>query len=79
MTVRLTPDEIDYIANAFESNFTVEEISIETNIGTQNVKRALCEAGLMKLDWYKSSEEIAILNYLKAMGIVNLKQLREMM
>ena len=79
MTVRLTPDEIDYIANAFESNFTVEEISIETNIGTQNVKRALCEAGLMKVNWYKSSEEIAILDYLMGMGITNLIQLREVM
>ena len=79
MTVKLNQDEIDYIANAFKANCTVEEISVETGVGKQNVKRALCEAGLMKLDWYKSSEEIAILNYLKAMGIVNLKQLREMM
>ena len=79
MTVKLNKDEINYIARAYLSNYTIEEISVETGVGKQNVKRALCEAGLMKLDWYKSSEEIAILNYLKAMGIVNLKQLREMM
>ena len=79
MTVKLNQDEINYIARAYLSNYTIEEISVETGVGSQNVKRALAEAGLMKLDWYKSSEEIAMLNYLEAMGITNLIQLRNVM
>ena len=79
MTVKLNKDEINYIARAYLSNYTIEEISVETGVGSQNVKRALCEAGVMKVDWYKSSEEIAMLNYLEAMGITNLMQLREVM
>ena len=76
MTVKLNKDEINYIARAYLSNYTIEEISIETGVGSQNVKRALCEAGLMKVDWYKSSEEIAMLEYLKQNNVTTLQELK---
>lgn len=76
MTVKLNKDEINYIARAYLSNYTIEEISIETGVGSQNVKRALCEAGVLTLSWYKTHEENAMLEYLKQNNVTTLQELK---
>ena len=76
MTVKLNKDEINYIARAYLSNYTIEEISVETGVGKQNVKRALCEAGVLTLSWYKTNEENAMLEYLKQNNVTTLQELK---
>lgn len=73
--MRLTKQEIAWIANEFQSNRTVQEIAIDTGMSKQNVKRALAEAGLVNLSWYKTNEENKMLTFLKAKGINNTEQL----
>ena len=76
MTVKLNQDEINYIARAYLSNYTIEEISVETGVGSQNVKRALAEAGVLTLSWYKTNEENAMLEYLKQNNVTTLQELK---
>ena len=76
MTVKLNQDEINYIARAYLSNYTIEEISVETGVGSQNVKRALAEAGVLTLSWYKTHEENAMLEYLKQNNVTTLQELK---
>ena len=76
MTVKLNKDEINYIARAYLSNYTIEEISVETGVGSQNVKRALAEAGVLTLSWYKTNEENAMLEYLKQNNVTTLQELK---
>lgn len=73
--MRLTKHEIDWIAIEFENQRTVQEIAIDTGMSEQNVKRALAEAGLMNLSWYKTNEENKMLTFLRAKGINNTEQL----
>lgn len=73
--MRLTKQEITWIANEFQSNRTVQEIAIDTGMSKQNVKRALAEAGLVNLSWYKTNEENKMLTFLKVKGINNTEQL----
>lgn len=75
--MRLTKQEITWIANEFQSNRTVQEIAIDTGMSKQNVKRALAEAGLLTLSWYKTSEENKMLIALASKGISNVKELLE--
>lgn len=79
MAIKLTSKEIDWIANEFKNKRTIDEIAVDTGMSKQNVKRALCEAGLMTVSWYKTKNEIFMLNYLKGMGINNLEQLRSIL
>lgn len=76
MTIQLTTQEINWIASEFKNNRSIFEISVDTGMSVSNVKRALAEAGLLNLNWYKTANEITMLNYLKGMGIYNLEQLR---
>ncbi|UZA02936.1 hypothetical protein [Moraxella bovis] len=76
MTVKLNQKEINWIANEFQNDRTVQEIAIDTGMSVNNVKRALAEKGLISLSWYKTTDEIQMLNYLKAMGINNLIDLK---
>lgn len=73
--MRLTKQEITWIANEFQSNRTVQEIAIDTGMSKQNVKRALAEAGLLTLSWYKTNEENKMLIALASKGISNVKEL----
>lgn len=75
--VRLNKHEINWIANEFKANRSISEIATDTGMSSQNVKRALCEAGLMSVSWYKTADEQAMLEYLKLMGITNLTKLKE--
>lgn len=76
MTVKLNQKEINWIANEFQNSRTVQEIAIDTGMSVNNIKRALAEKGLMSLSWYKTADEIQMLNYLKAMGVNNLIDLK---
>lgn len=76
MTVKLNQQELNWVANEFQNDRTVQEIAIDTGMSVNNVKRALAEKGLLSLSWYKTTDEIQMLNYLKAMGVNNLIDLR---
>lgn len=76
MTIRLTKPEIDWIKQEYEADRTVAEIAIDTGYSKSNIKRALAEAGIMSLDWYKTNNEISMLNYLASKGIHTIDDLR---
>lgn len=75
MSIKIDPLALDWIHNEFRSGRTMEEISLDTGMSKQNVKRALAECGVLSLSWYKTVEENAILDYLKAKGITSASQL----
>lgn len=77
--IKLNKAEIDWIKAEFESGQTVSEISISTGISISNVKRALAEAGVMKLHWYKTTEENNILQLLQSKGIHTVNQLQNLL
>ena len=77
MAVNIDPNMIQAIANEYQNGRTIEEISIDSGIGKNNVKRALCEANLMSLSWYKTQEEDDILLYLDSIGITTLQDLKD--
>lgn len=79
MTVKLNQQELNWVANEFQNDRTVQEIAIDTGMSVNNVKRALAEKGLLSLSWYKTTDEIQLLNYLKAMGVNNLIDLRDIL
>lgn len=79
MTVKLNQQELNWVANEFQNDRTVQEIAIDTGMSVNNVKRALAEKGLLSLSWYKTTDEIQMLNYLKAMGVNNLIDLRDIL
>lgn len=79
MTVKLNQQELNWVANEFQNDRTVQEIAIDTGMSVNNVKRALAEKGLLSLSWYKTADEIQMLNYLKAMGVNNLIDLRDIL
>lgn len=79
MAVNIDPNMIQAIANEYQNGRTIEEISIDSGIGKNNVKRALCEANLMSLSWYKTQEEDDILLYLDSIGITTLQDLKYVM
>lgn len=76
MAVNIDPNMIQAIANEYQNGRTIEEISIDSGIGKNNVKRALCEANLMSLSWYKTQEEDDILLFLDIIGITTLEDLK---
>lgn len=77
--MNINSKEINTIAELFKSGKTVSQIAEHKNMSRQNVKRALAEAGLMQLSWYKSTNELQMLNYLKGMDINNLVELRSVL
>lgn len=77
MPIKLTQQEINWISNEYKNDRTIQEISIDTGISISNIKRALAEAKVITLEWYKTKEEIQMLNYLKIKGITTTKQLKE--
>lgn len=77
MAVKLHPQMIQDIASEYQAGRTIEQISIDSGIGKNNVKRALCEANLLSLSWYKTEEEDSILVYLETKGINTLQGLQD--
>lgn len=77
--MNINSKEINAIAELFKSGKTVTQIADQKDMSKQNVKRALAEAGLMQLSWYKTTNELQMLNYLKGMGINNLVELRSVL
>lgn len=75
MAVKLTQPEINWFKQEYENGRTLDEISVDTGFSKQNIKRALAEAGLMYLSWYKTNEEDKILKYLRGKDITKLNQL----
>ena len=76
MSIRLTQAEIQWIKQEYEAGNTVQDIAIDTGMSVSNVKRALAEAGLMYLSWYKTNTEIAMLEYLKQNNVTTLEELK---
>ena len=79
MSIKIDSLALDWIHNEYQSGRTIEEISIDTGMSKQNIKRALAECGELSLSWYKTVEENAILDYLKAKGITTTDQLQGVM
>lgn len=77
--MKLDSNKINQIADKFLAGQSVAQIADELDMSRQNVKRALAEAGLMQLSWYKTTNELQMLNYLKGMGINNLVELRSVL
>lgn len=75
MSIKIDPLALDWIRNEYQSGRSIEEISVDTGMSKQNVKRALAECGELSLSWYKTVEEASILSYLKTKGITTTSQL----
>lgn len=76
MTIRLTNPELLWIKQEYKSGRTVQEIATDTGISISNIKRALAEAGVLTLSWYKTNEENAMLEYLKQNNVTTLQELK---
>lgn len=76
MSIRLTQTEIQWIKYAYEVGSTVQDIAFDTSMSASNVKRALAEAGVLTLSWYKTNEENAMLEYLKQNNVTTLQELK---
>lgn len=77
MAIRISTPEINWFASEYNNGRTIEEMSIDTGFSKQNVKRALAEAGIYYLTWYKTKEEDNMLKYLRSKNISNKEQLIE--
>ncbi|WP_395143729.1 hypothetical protein ACF3NV_07740 [Moraxella atlantae] len=71
---QITPPAIKWFKQEYEAGRTIEEMSIDTGWSKQNVKRALAEAGIMYLSWYKTANENELLKFLYSKGITRLDQ-----
>lgn len=76
MSIRLTQAEIQWIKQEYEAGSTVQDIAFDTGMSVSNVKRALAEANVLTLSWYKTNEENAILEYLKQNNVTTLEELK---
>ena len=76
MSIRLTQAEIQWIKQEYEAGNTVQDIVFDTGMSVSNIKRALAEAGVLTLHWYKTNEENAMLEYLKQNNVTTLQELK---
>ena len=76
MSIRLTQAEIQWIKQEYGAGNTVQDIVFDTGMSVSNVKRALAEAGVLTLSWYKTNEENAMLEYLKQNNVTTLQELK---
>ena len=76
MSIRLTQAEIQWIKRAYEAGNTVQDIVFDTGMSVSNIKRALAEANVLTLSWYKTNEENAMLEYLKQNNVTTLQELK---
>lgn len=76
MSIRLTQAEIQWIKQEYEAGNTVQDIAFDTGMSISNIKRALAEAGVLTLSWYKTNEENAMLAYLKQNNVTTLEELK---
>lgn len=75
MGIALSKSEINWFANEYTDGRTIEEMATDTGFSRQNVKRALAEAGICNLSWYKTNEENQMLEYLRSKDINTLDSL----
>lgn len=75
--MKLNAHDINWIVNEYQAGRTTQEIAVDTGMSRQNVKRALAEAGLLTLSWYKTKEENKMLIALASKDINNVTQLLE--
>ena len=76
MSIRLTQAEIQWIKQEYETGNTVQDIVFDTGMSVSNVKRALAEASVISLSWYKTNEENDMLEYLKQNNVTTLQELK---
>lgn len=75
MGIKLSTSEINWFLNEFTDGRSIAEMAIDTGFSRQNVKRALAEAGIYYLTWYKTKEEDSMLKYLRNKDITTLDNL----
>ena len=76
MSIRLTQAEIQWIKQEYDAGISVQDIVFDTGMSINNIKRALAEAGVLTLSWYKTNEENAMLEYLKQNNVTTLQELK---
>lgn len=69
MAVKYTQKELEWFKQEYLSGRTVEEISTDTGHSISNIKRALAEAEVIYLSWYKTKKEDEILQLLRHMNV----------
>lgn len=79
MALKMTQNEINWIVNEYNLGRSIEEISVDTGASRQNIKRALAEAGILNLSWYKTKKEQEMLNFLYSKGITSVFVLQNQM
>lgn len=72
----LNKAELDFIKDEYNSGKTISEIAINIGFSRTNVRRALAEAGVINLNWYKTIQEHELLSHLKLKGITDINQLK---
>lgn len=56
---------------------TQNELALRFNVASVTIRRALAEAGLLKLVGYKTADEEVILEFLTSQGLDNIDALRK--
>lgn len=72
---KFTQNELDWVKSEYENGRSIEEISVDTGLSRQMIKRMLAETGTIYLTWYKTRNENALLQYLRIKGITSLDDL----
>lgn len=79
MAIRLNQSEINWFKDEYLNGRTIDEMAIDTGFSKQNVKRALAEADILNLSWYKTKKENELLMYLRSKDITSLTKLKELL
>lgn len=72
---QITEPAIKWFKQEYQAGRSLEEMAIDTGWSKQNIKRALAEAGVMYLSWYKTTHENELLKFLYSKGITRLDQI----
>lgn len=75
MTMRITTQDITWIANQYRQGRSIDELVIDTGLSVKSIKRALAEAGEIYLSWHKTEQENVLLSYLRSKDIYNITDL----
>lgn len=79
-TVDLSATDIKNIAAAYTSDNDRKnqlELALQYNCAPVTIRRALAEAGVLKLKNYKTAKEDALLHFLTSQGLDDISRLRD--
>lgn len=77
----LVPAEVNVVVAEWkrpkDDRPTQNELALRFNVASVTIRRALAEAGLLKLAGYKTADEEVILQFLISQGLDNIDALRK--